>query len=171
MSTITLQFDNYNDMIRFCKTVTKNCACTPKDDSDPITHTYIPPTNLPDHQNKSNQINVDYTQLDELSNDINSFVDDVEQYLEPQIDDPQFAHMGKYQKAIVKLFWHLKIFSTEMVMFKMPNKTANGSYINYYNIIKTMVEKNLLIQIDDNHYFVNPKVIDQKPKWLSLDVE
>ena len=150
MTTITLQFDNYNDMIRFCKTVTQNCMYIPKEEEP---------------------INVDYTQLDQLSNDINNFVDDVEQDLEPQTDEPDFSYLGKRQKQIVKLFWKLKIFSIDMVRFELPNKTSNGSYVDYTKVLTRMKRKNLLIQIDNHHYFVNPKVIDQKPEWLSLDSE
>ena len=150
MSTITLQFDNYNDMIRFCKTVTQNCMYIPKEEEP---------------------IHVDYTQLDELSNDINNFVDDVEKDLEFETDEPDFSYFGKRQKQIVKLFWRLKIFSIQMVRFELNNKKPHGSYVDIIDVLSRMVRKNLLIQIDSNHYFVNPKVIDQKPTWLNLDTE
>jgi len=160
MASINLTFNSYRDMLIFCKTVTQSCMYIP---SEPTTE----PSPEPEPEIPTN---INYAQLDELSNNINNFVDDISNDLEFDTPQPQFDHIGKRMKQILMLFWNHKLFNYNMVRDNL-GKTPSGNYIHYQLVLDQMERKNLIIKVDDEQYFVNPKVIDQKPHWLKLELK
>ena len=151
MPLITLQFDSYDDMTNFCKQVARSTMST--------------------HKN----IGVDYSQLEALSNNINTFCDEVEADLDADLETenpvPDLKHIGRIQKAIIRMFCNYKIFNFEMVKFRMPIKTEGGNYIEYKQVLNRMVQKNMLILLDNHNYFVNPALKDLRPDWLDIHIK
>ena len=151
MPLITLQFDSYDDMTSFCKQVARSTMPTQKN------------------------YGIDYSQLEALSNNINTFCDEVEadldEALETEYPTPELTHLGRSQKAIIRMFCNYKIFDYEMVKFRMPKKTESGNYIEYRQVLDRMVRKNMLILLDNKKYFVNPALKDLKPDWLDIYIE
>lgn len=151
MPLITLQFDSYDDMTNFCKQVARSTM--------PSQHNY----------------GVDYSQLEALSNNINNFCDEVEADLDADLETeypvPDVKHIGATQKAIIKMFCNYKIFTFEMVKFRMPKKTKAGNYVEYRQTLDRMIRKNLLIVLDKKNYFVNPILKDLKPDWLDIYIQ
>lgn len=151
MPLITLQFDSYSDMTSFCKQVARSTMPTHKD------------------------YGIDYSQLEALSNNINSFCDEVEADLDADLETenpvPDLKNIGRIQKAIIRMFCNYKIFNYDMVKFRMPKKTEGGNYIEYKRILHRMVLKNHLIPLDNQSYFVNPALKEVKPNWLDIYIQ